>query len=305
MKNPPDLVARLFDAVLIILGQKVDKSASVEVKGRRQMKDSWPIAAKLMVEGISGISFLAAMRSVVPEELSPEQGELLQPYISAEDFSVERMRPLAGGVCTPVMKWVLILNDYLLRRDEITPFLIEYYRLLAESKSLTSAIAKTTEILEDSTEKVESLRKQYDDSVARRQNQETADERKQANIKSAEDMIAGLKHQQQRWADMFRGYSTEVHKLSGNCSLASAFLCYCGPLDHGYRTKAVENALMASCRDHSLQLKAPVNVLGYLCAEHEIAQVGETGFGTRSSLFRNECCLYMDSPAYHHSFIAP
>jgi dynein heavy chain len=255
MKSPADLIARTMDVVLILLYACLDKATMVEVKGRKQLKDSWPTVVKLVQEGFNGMTFLSAMRKVDPESVTREQMELVQPYLSAEDFTVERVRMFAGGICVPIMKWILFMTDYARRKQECAPFLSDYFRMQDRFRTLSTVVSRAKDALEEQRTQTDSLRKQYDDAVARRQSLETADDRKQANIKSAEEMLTGLRHQQQRWTYILREYHSDLFKLAGGCSMAAAFLTYCGPLNSMYREKVVEEVLMPSCRDNGVKVK--------------------------------------------------
>jgi dynein heavy chain len=201
------------------------------------------------------MSLLNAMRKVDPDTITQEQMELIQPYLSAEDFTVERVRVFGAGLCVPIMKWVLCVSDYVRRKTQCAPILTNYFLMQEKFRTLSATVARASDALAETRGQTDVLRKQYDDAVARKQSQETADDRKQTNIKNAEELLAGLKHQQLRWTAVMRDYNIELHRLAGACTIAAAFLTYCGPLDSKYKERAVDLVLTSSCRDNGMKLK--------------------------------------------------
>ncbi len=195
------------------------------------------------------------MRKVDADAITQEQMELIQPYLSAEDFTVDRVRVFGAGLCVPIMKWVLCVSDYARRKTQCAPILTNYFLMQEKFRALSTTVSRASDVLAETRAQTDTLRRQYDDAVARKQSQETADDRKQANIKNAEDLLAGLKHQQLRWTAVMRDYKIELHRLAGACTMAAAFMTYCGPLDSMYKEKAVDLVLTSSCRDNGMKLK--------------------------------------------------
>jgi hypothetical protein len=52
IKNPADLLARTMDVVMLLVFGYMDKTCMVEVKGRKQIRDSWPFVVKAGQEGV-------------------------------------------------------------------------------------------------------------------------------------------------------------------------------------------------------------------------------------------------------------
>lgn len=103
LKQPPDLVKRVFDVVLILFQKEVVPSTAVVVETKRgavtQLDGSWQFALPMMAD----IGFLGSLERFNKDAINDETVELLHPYLSAPDFTSEDAKKVAGalaGLCT-------------------------------------------------------------------------------------------------------------------------------------------------------------------------------------------------------------
>lgn len=94
LKNPPDVIKRIFDCVLMLRYKDVDKVTWQEVKGAMVIGGSYGEAIKMM----SDSNFLNALLSFPKEQINDETVELLQPYFAAPDFNYDSARKASGNV---------------------------------------------------------------------------------------------------------------------------------------------------------------------------------------------------------------
>ena len=100
MKNPPDLVKRVFDCVLILRQFPMAKVEWQDFKGFKCFNSSanYPNSVKMM----SDTQFLAKLMQFPKERINDETCELLQPYFAAPDFNPEdasKASNAAVGLC--------------------------------------------------------------------------------------------------------------------------------------------------------------------------------------------------------------
>ena len=94
LKNPPDVVKRIFDAVLMLRHFPVDKITYHDVKGSMVILGTYTESVKMMGD----MNFLGALMNFPKEQINDETVELLKPYFAAPDFNFESARKASGNV---------------------------------------------------------------------------------------------------------------------------------------------------------------------------------------------------------------
>ena len=94
LKNPPDVVKRIFDAVLMLRHFPVDKITYHDVKGSMVILGTYTESVKMMGD----MNFLGALMNFPKEQINDETVELLRPYFAAPDFNFESARKASGNV---------------------------------------------------------------------------------------------------------------------------------------------------------------------------------------------------------------
>ena len=120
LKQPPNLIQRLFDCVLILMRCSVQPCAAVEVKGRLQLQDSWKEALPVMSQS----GFLGSILNFDRDKVNDEDVELLEPYLTADDFNFNDAKKASGsvaGLCT----WVRAMVTYTYIAKVVKPKMAE------------------------------------------------------------------------------------------------------------------------------------------------------------------------------------
>eukprot|EP00961_Rhodomonas_salina_P164134 2210675-Rhodomonas_salina.1 len=264
-----DLVGRMMDTVMIVLGAKLEKITPAEVRGRKVHAPSWETVQR---ETANPYVFLQRLAELDPGSITLEQAEFLQPYLTAEDFTYDRVRAVANGNCAPLYRWMQGIQAYCKAKEQAAPKLKAYLELQLMARALNHQVQKATLVMDEAQAAVEQFRKMYEDAVRKRQQTEKEEEANQRNFDLASGLIEGLKSQQRRWAKTYSDFQFEIHKLAGNSSLASAFQAYFGTFHSTYRQKACEERLVDTCRNNGVMLKMPPTVMAYLVEDTEVAQ---------------------------------
>lgn len=92
LKNPPDVIKRIFDCVLMLRYRPVEKISWHDFKGNMVIQGSYTEAVKMMSE----MNFLSALMNFPKEQINDETVELLQPYFNAPDFNFESAKKASG-----------------------------------------------------------------------------------------------------------------------------------------------------------------------------------------------------------------
>lgn len=94
LKNPPDVVKRIFDTVLMLRHFPVDPIVYHDVKGSMVIMGTYSEAVKMMGD----LNFLGALMNFPKEQINDETVELLEPYFAAADFNFESAKKASGNV---------------------------------------------------------------------------------------------------------------------------------------------------------------------------------------------------------------
>ena len=93
LANPPHLITRIMDCVLILLQKRLD-SCQIDPAGRPCLKPSWGESLKLM----NSNGFLPGLLNFPKDTINEETVELMTPYLLMEDYNLETAKRVCGDV---------------------------------------------------------------------------------------------------------------------------------------------------------------------------------------------------------------
>ena len=92
LKNPPDVIKRIFDCVLLLRRFSVARVSWQVVKGSAVICGDYEAAVRMMGD----TQFLSALVNFPKEAITDETVELLQPYFAAPDFNYESAKKVSS-----------------------------------------------------------------------------------------------------------------------------------------------------------------------------------------------------------------
>lgn len=107
LKNPPDVVKRIFDCVLLLRHFPINRVSWQDIKGAKVIIGSYDEAVKMMGD----MAFLQALVNFPKEAINDETVELLQPYFAAPDFNFESAKKASGSVAG-LCNWAEAMCQY-------------------------------------------------------------------------------------------------------------------------------------------------------------------------------------------------
>jgi len=284
----PASIGHLLDVVLVLLSRQLNPIQTFETNTRTIIKVSWMHAVSLLKRPIE---FIQALQQLDLDTINPEQLEIIQPYISSEELSAENMQQIANGIAAPLVPWIQALVQYYYATKKSRLDIEHFNNLTKHSTNLQIEVDKIRLMVKEGQDQVELLRKQYDEAVSRKQSLAEDRQRQKDAITTAADLIEGLQVQQARWNGEYSEHDSEIGKLAGNCSIAAAFLTYCGLLDSDYRHRVEHDVLMNVCKEARVQLKMPINNLALLSTHKEMAQWRSQGLLSDDTCSENACMV--------------
>jgi hypothetical protein len=284
----PVSIAQLFDVLLIFLGHKLNPIRMIETNVRTSIKDSWMHAVNLLKRPTE---FCSTLQNFDVDSINAEHLELIQPYITSEELSHDRMQQISNGLAAPLVLWIHAVVQYFHTAQESLRITLNYKEISKARDKLQVKVAELTDQAKGRQADVELLRSQYDEAVGRKQAELETKKMREHAIATAADLIVGLRVQQARWSQAYTEYLNEVGKLAGNSSIAAAFLTYCGALDSSFRYKAVHEVLMDICKESSVVLNLPIDNMSFLSSDVEIAEWRRQGLVPDDICAENACLV--------------
>lgn len=129
LKNPPDIVKRIFDAVLMLRMWPLGKVDWQEIKGAFVICGAYETSVKMM----SDSQFLSQLMNFPKEQINDETVELLQPYLNAPDFNFDSAKKASGNVAG-LCNWANAMCSYHTVAKVVEPKIISLRGAEAELK---------------------------------------------------------------------------------------------------------------------------------------------------------------------------
>jgi len=279
LKNPPNLIKRIFDGVLILRREFIDpfkKDPEVQTKGGNPIcLSSWVLAAKIMKQP----KFLDEMKTFNTDTITEETCELLYPYIEMDDFNKETAAKASGNVAG-LCDWCNAMVNYFF----IARFVQPKIEALREAESKLTAANSELKVAEDELSEKESELKGLNDEFAgaMAEKQKTEDQANQTKDKmdAANKLISGLAGEKIRWTAQSKEFATVMRKLVGDVSRTCAFVSYCGPFNSQFRDLLLEKYFKDDAADRGLPLTDDLKAIEFLVDEATIGKWNLEGLPT-------------------------
>ena len=133
--------------------------------------------------------------------------------------------------------WAAAMSDYHKQSKIVTPKLKLLEVKMGELKVAEDSLAQAQSDLADVTALKERLRKEFDASMAKKnQLQETAAKTRK-KMDQANRLINSLQDNKDRWIQNATTFKSLKLRLVGDVAKACAFVSYCGPFNSEFRSK--------------------------------------------------------------------
>jgi len=262
LKQPPNLIQRLFDCVLILLRIPVQPSAAVEVKGVLQLKDSWKEALPVMAQS----GFLDSILKFDRDKINDEDVELLHPYLTAEDFTYDAARKASGsvaGLCT----WIKAMVTYTYIAKVVKPKMAEQKVAEARLRVAMNKLQAAQVELDQCQAELDGMQAEFDEAMAAKQRIQADADATQNRMNAANKLIGGLAGEKARWTQQSEAFADEIRRLTGDVSIACAFMGYAGPFNSEFRNVLLKERFMADAAARQIPMTANLNVTSFMVDE--------------------------------------
>ncbi|KAG8470448.1 hypothetical protein KFE25_008869 [Diacronema lutheri] len=264
LKSPPEIIRRIFDCVLILLGGDIVPCALVKPKERFTLEASWSLALPMMGKS----TFLEDIMHFDRDAINDETVELLHPYISAEDFTYDDAKKASGnvaGLCT----WVRAMDMYTTIAKVVKPKMEQLRVAENKLKVANAKLAKAQGELDGVQTELHSMQIQFDDAMATKQRIQDDADATQKRMDSANKLINGLAGERDRWTNLSEYFADEIRRLTGDVALSCAFIEYVGPFNADFRETLLAR-FYTDCQQRHIPVTDALSVTKFMADESTI-----------------------------------
>ncbi|KAL5262750.1 hypothetical protein ACHWQZ_G008223 [Mnemiopsis leidyi] len=233
--KPPHLIMRIMDCVLLLFQKPLSKIL-MDADKPGFIVTSWGDALKLMGD----TKFLNNLLTFPKDTINDEVVELLEPYLAAEDFNLERAKAVSGNVAG-LLSWCRAMSFFFSINKEVLPLkanlAVQEGRLQIANTDLAEAQAQ----LDEKQKELDLVQAKFDAAVSHKQALMDDAEATRRKMTNATALIEGLAGEKTRWTEAGLRFSDQIKRLVGDALLCTGFLSYSGPFNQEFRDILIKN----------------------------------------------------------------
>ena len=265
LKNPPDVIKRIFDTVLVLRQWAgLDKVSYQDVKGAMVVKGSWDTSVRMMSES----AFLQSLVEFPKELITDETCELLEPYFSAPDYNFASAQKASGNVAG-LCNWCKAMYTYHYIAKAVEPKIVRMHEAEAELKlamrEKDGAESKMAEVQAE----LDRMQAEFDSAMGEkaRLEEDAANTRKRMDAANA--LIAALAGEEARWTAQSAEFAGQIQRLIGDCAMAASFVSYLGPFNKEFRELLLSRDFYGDLEARGVPVTKGLEVSHFLVEESE------------------------------------
>ncbi|KAJ1633354.1 dynein heavy chain and region D6 of dynein motor-domain-containing protein [Pavlovales sp. CCMP2436] len=258
LKNPPEIIKRIFDCVVILFSNACNPAGLCKPKEMLQLDDSWSSALDMMGKP----TFLNNIFNFDKDAINDETIELLYPYTSSPDFTYEDAKKASGnvaGLCT----WVRAMDMYTTISKVVKPKMEELRIAMAKLNVANAKLAKAQGELDTVQDELNKMQRDFDEAMATKQRIQDDAESTQRRMDSANKLINGLEGERKRWTSMSEEFADDIRRLTGDVAISCAFVSYVGPFNSQFRQTLLQR-FYNDCIQKEIPVTQDLKVTGFL-----------------------------------------
>ncbi|CAL8073408.1 unnamed protein product [Calicophoron daubneyi] len=226
--KPPNLIMRIMDCVLILFQRHLD-SYQPDMS-RLCPQTSWAESLKLMTNA----GFLASLVSFPKDLINEETVELLEPYLSMDDYTLENAKKVCGNVAG-LLSWTRAMAYFYSINKEVLPLKDNLVKQEARLNKAMQDLQEAQGILDEKERELAKVRALYEEALRKKQAVADDAETCRRKMTAASTLIGSLADEQIRWTEQSRSFKEHKTSLVGDVLVVTAFLSYCGPFNQEFR----------------------------------------------------------------------
>jgi len=264
LKNPPDVIKRIFDTVLVLRQGALDKVSFQDVKGAMVVKGSWENSVRMMGDS----NFLQSLMDFPKELITDETCELLEPYLSAPDYNFASAQKASGNVAG-LCNWCKAMYTYHYIAVTVGPKIAMLHEAESELKLATREKEAAESKMAEVQGELDRMQAEFDFAMAEKARLEEDATNTRKRMDAANALIAALAGEEARWTAQSAEFAGQVQRLTGDCALAASFVSYLGPFNKEFRELLLTRDFTGDLVRHGIPVTQNLQVSQFLVEESE------------------------------------
>ncbi|EEY63593.1 dynein heavy chain, outer arm [Phytophthora infestans T30-4] len=242
LAKPGDIIKLIFDCVAILQMApllKVERAPVTLGVGKEKhtcdfVMDSFQLAKSGMLADTRFLQHIFYFSKHQKDQMNDETLEFMAPYMELSGFSAPVAKN-ASKAAEGLFCWVKAMSMYHEASKVVKPKL-EALRI-AEGKfeAAQARLQSSEEKLQKCQNVLTRLQDDFQTQMAEKARVEAFAQATKRKMDQATALIGGLGGEKVRWTGDSNRFVERKQHLVGDCALAAAFLCYCGPFNREYR----------------------------------------------------------------------
>ena len=264
LAKPPHLIMRVMDATMILFRSKmplITMDPTVPCP-----KPSWAEALKVM----SSVNFLSQLLHFPKDSINDEMVELLEPYLTFEDYNMETAKRVCGDVAG-LLCWTKAMSFFFGVNKQVLPLKVNLALQEARYRNAMSDLDVAQAILGKKEIDLKKMQLTYAKAVKEKQKLTQQAGMCRKKMSAASTLINGLGGEKQRWTQQCIEFKAQLGRLIGDALLACSFLSYSGPFNQQFRETLFSKWERLLKRRH-LPFTENLDVINLLVNENDAAE---------------------------------
>jgi len=241
--RPPPLVEKVMEAVMVLKGNE----------------PTWAEAKRVLGEA----NFIKQLINYDKDKMSDKILKQIGKYCSQPDFQpdiVGRVSLASKSLCM----WVRAMEVYGRIYRVVEPKKQRLADAESQLRQKQQSLAEAKEKLKEINDKIESLKRDYEEKVAQKEELGNRAKMLQTKLERAGKIVSGLGGEKDRWEASVEVLEENIGYLVGDCLVAAAFLSYAGPFLSNYRDELVQKTWLAQVRHLHVSCNPEFSFAGFL-----------------------------------------
>jgi len=283
--SPPAAIKYVLDIVVLlyqapILPVTIGEGATNVVCGTELdfLVDSYKHSALQM---LGQADFLARLQTYDKDGVNEETCELvevysLHPWLNADHLAAKKMSDYVVSMAV----WAGAMRDYFYASRVVKPKLealqVAQGKLDKALKALAGAEAEEKKVMD----MLAALQAEYDEQMAAKQELEDNANKLASTLDQAEKLINGLAGEKIRWTEDSKAFAEQKKRLVGDCAVACAFICYCGPFNAPFRHKLITEKFTTDLKQRQVPVTEGLDIISFLVDQGTVGDWNLDGLPT-------------------------
>ncbi|XP_065178852.1 dynein axonemal heavy chain 6-like [Sycon ciliatum] len=253
--KPPEMVATVLEAVMILLLKKPD----------------WATAKSALGEG----GFLQSLITFDKDNIAEATTKKLKKYIDNPKFTPEIVARTSLA-CKSLCMWVSACDLYSKVYRTVEPKRQRLKGAKDELEKTQTALREKQAALAEVEGKIQHLQNMYEKSVNEKESLAHNMAQTSARLTRAGKLMSALGDEQVRWEESVKSFQSEIGNVVGDVLVAAACVAYYGAFTSNYRAELVARWI-DRCRELGIPVSDDLSLIKILADAYEIRQWNTDG----------------------------